>query len=312
MKLRNAGLLCVVLAAAVSCDRDKRSGKPAVAPVTQSGSADPWSAAPAKKEPLAQPLFWKLEKDGNTSYLLGTMHMGVDPTTRLPDLVWKKLDASPAFAMETDLSKGSALDTKRTDGKTLKDDLDATHWQKLEGALGRDVAARIVDQKPMIPATLLSLRGLPSTPAMDGVLAAHAANQHKRILFLEPIEAQMSVLEKWMDARMLADMLDDLPIHEQRIKEMLDAYVAGDGDKLVAIQQSERELFKNHGRTDQEFDDSMADLLYKRNASWIDAIEKMHREGGAFIAVGAAHTVGPKSVRELLEQRGFKITRITP
>jgi uncharacterized protein len=312
MKLRNAGLLVVVLAAAASCDQSKPREKPAVAPVTQGGSSDPWNAGPPAKDPLKKPLFWKLEKDGKTSYLLGTMHMGVDPTVRLPDVVWQKLDAVPTFAMETDLSEGKNLDTKRHDGKNIKDELGPERWKKLEQALGPASAKMMLDQKPMIPATMLSMRGLPSTPPMDGVLAARAGNHGKKIVYLEPLTLQMSVLEKWMDTRMLGEMLDDLEIHDQRIKEMFAAYIAGDGDKLVSIQQSERELFKKHGRPDSDFDDSMNDLLYKRNASWIDTIEKIHGEGGAFIAVGAAHALGDKSVLDLLGKRGFTITRITP
>ena len=39
-----------------------------------------------------------------TTYALGTIHLGVDPESRLPPVVWDKLDAARAFAMETDLS----------------------------------------------------------------------------------------------------------------------------------------------------------------------------------------------------------------
>jgi uncharacterized protein YbaP (TraB family) len=56
----------------------------------------------------------------------------------------------------------------------------------------------------------------------------------------------------------------------------------------------------------------MEDLLYKRNASWIEPIEKAHAEGPLFVAVGAMHAIGPKSVLELLEKKGYKVTRITP
>src|ERR1700752_1369292 len=111
MKLRNAGLLLVVLAATTAC----KKAEPRVAPVAQGGSADPWSAQEPKKDPLQKPLLWQIEKDGKTSYLLGTMHMGIDPTTRLPDLVWKKLEEKPIFAMETDLSSAGQLDITRKD-----------------------------------------------------------------------------------------------------------------------------------------------------------------------------------------------------
>jgi uncharacterized protein len=297
----------------VSCDRGQDRAKPAVAPVTQSGSAssDPWSTQAPVKDPLKKPLFWRLEKDGKTSYLLGTMHMGVDPMSRLPDIVWQKLDEKPTFAMETDTS--GHLDIQRAPGTgTLEDELGPEYWKKLEAALGARQAQQMRTLKPMIPATLLAMRGLERTEAMDGLLSARASNHKKKIVYLEPLELQVVVLEKWMNARALKDMLDDLDGTERRSKKMRDAYVAGEGEQLMAVFDEERALWKRRGRPESELDEQMNDLLYKRNASWIAPIEKLHAEGGGFIAVGAAHAIGPNSVLDLLEKRGFKVTRITP
>src|SRR5690349_4235312 len=143
MKLRTAGLFVAILAASVSC---KKADAPAPRPTR---------AIPAAKEPLAHPLFWAVEKDGKTTYVLGTMHAGVDPDARIPELVWRKLDEAPAFAMETDLSKAATLDVMRHDGRTLHADLGDAYWSKLEQALGADTARRMDQMKPMIPATLL-------------------------------------------------------------------------------------------------------------------------------------------------------------
>jgi uncharacterized protein len=313
MKLRNVGVVAVVLAAVVSCDKGKDRAKPEVAVVTQSGSdsADPWSQQAPVKDPLKNPLLWRIEKDGNTSYLLGTMHIGVDPTTRLPELVWQKLDEKPTFAMETDLSGAGQLDVQRKDGTTLKDEIGADYWKKLEDALGVAQANQMLKLKPMIPATLIAMRGLPRTAAMDGVLSARASNRNKKIVYLESLAVEVAVLEKWMNARALKDMLDDLDGSEQRAKQMLAAYVEGDGAKLMAVFDDERARWLEKGRPESEFDAQMDDLLYKRNASWIEPIEKLHADGGGFIAVGAAHTLGPKSVPELLEKKGYKVSRIT-
>jgi uncharacterized protein len=313
MKLRNASLLALVLAATVSCDKGKDREQKTGAPVTQGGSAssDPWSPQEPKKDPLKQPLFWRLEKDGKTSYLLGTMHLGVDPTARLPDVVWQKLDEQPTFAMETDLSDASQLGVQRTDGTTLEQELGPDYWKKLEDALGPAQAAQMRRMKPMIPATLLSMRGLPNTPAMDGVLHGRATNHHKKIVFLESLAIEAAVLEKWMNVRALKDILDDLPGTEERSKQMLAAYLAGDAAKLLSVFDEERARWKEKGRPESEYDAQMDDLLYKRNASWIEPIEKLHAEGGGFIAVGAAHAVGPRSVLELLAKKGFKVTRVT-
>jgi uncharacterized protein len=311
MKLRNVGVVAVVLAAVASCDKGKGRSSSEVAPVTQGGSdsSDPWSTKAPAKDPLTKPLLWRLEKDGNTSYLFGTMHMGVDPTARLPEVVWQKLDEKPTFAMETDTS--GKLEIQRTDGTTLKDELGPEYWKKLEVALGAAQAKQLITLKPMIPATLLAMRGLPRTAAMDSVLSARASNRNKKIVYLEPLDLQITVLEKWMNARALKDMLDDLDGTEQRAKQMLAAYVEGDGGKLMAVFDAERARWKELGRPESEFDEQMDDLLYKRNASWIDPIEKLHAAGGGFIAVGAAHALGPRSVPELLEKKGYKVTRVT-
>jgi uncharacterized protein YbaP (TraB family) len=308
MKLRNAGLLVVLLAATAACKKSEDRAARGVAPVTQGGSADPWSG----HDPMGRPLFWAAEKDGKTTYLLGTMHVGVDAEARLPAIVWQKLGESPTFAMETDLSGVANHDFTRTDGKTLDEELGPERWKQFEQAVGPRNAAAMKTLKPMIAATYVAIRGMPTTEGMDRTLHRRAAKQYKQIVFLESADMQVAVFEKWMTTRALTDMLDDLEGTEQRAKEMVAAYMAGDGDKITAIVESERERWKAKGRPDAEFEESMTDMLYKRNASWIEPIVKLHAAGGGFIAVGAAHLVGPRSVLELLEKQGFTVTRLTP
>jgi hypothetical protein len=288
MKLRIAGLVVAMLAAGAACKQ-------------------PASGA----HPLLHPLLWSIERDGKTTYVLGTMHMGIDPASQIPDRVWKTLDAAPAFAMETDLRKAGDLDVMRHDGGSLKADLGSAYWTKLEAAIGSDRARGVDAMKPMISATLVSMIGLPQTPAMDAALFDRASAEHKRIVFLEPIEREEQVLEKWMDVRALEVILDDIPGSEQHAKAMLAAYVAGDDAKLLALTASERADFKKAGHTDAEYDQQMEDLLYGRNASWIPQLEELHASGGGFVAVGAMHLIGPRSVLDLLRQRGYKVTRLT-
>ena len=273
--------------------------------------ADPWSKPAPKKDPLARPMFWSIEKDGKTTFLLGTIHLGVDAETRLPDLVWKQLDAAPTFAMETDLSDGSLMDSfKRTSG-TLHEELGPAYWKKLEDALGPQVAKGIDGMKAMVPASVLAMRGMPQTPPMDGILVERAKREHKQIVFLEPASAETAVLEKWMDTRALKEMLDDTE-GPARQTALLDAYLAGDDAKMLALTDDERTEAVKHGYTNAEYDQEMDDLLFHRNASWIGAIEKLHAGGGGFIAVGAAHLIGKGSVLDLLAKRGYKVTRVAP
>ena len=69
---------------------------------------------------------------------------------------------------------------------------------------------------------------------------------------------------------------------------------------------------KAAGFTDAEIDQENEDMLYARNASWIEPLLALHAKGNAFVAVGAAHLIGKRSVLELLAAKGFKITRLPP
>jgi uncharacterized protein YbaP (TraB family) len=53
-----------------------------------------------------------------------------------------------------------------------------------------------------------------------------------------------------------------------------------------------------------------APVLYARNRALADTLAPHLKHGGAFVAIGAAHLVGPRSVTELLRARGWKITRV--
>jgi uncharacterized protein YbaP (TraB family) len=291
----------------------KTDSKAPVAPTPAPSADDPWSHPAAKKDPLAKPFLWSIEKDGKTSYILGTIHQGIDAETRLPQIVFDKLDASRAFAMETDLSSATDSMQKMIEcvGCSLKKELTPEEYKKLEDALGKPTVDRISGMKPMVAATMVTLEFMPKTSPMDSVLHGRAQRLKKQLIYLEKAEDAAQVLAKWMDLRALKLMLDNLDEGKQQMKDMLAAYIAGDEAKLLAINESEMEkTLKVYSQA--EYDQQQADMLYNRNAAWIPAIEKMHADGGGFVAVGTLHLVGPKSVRELLEKKGYKITRISP
>lgn len=266
----------------------------------------------AAVEQLARPLFWAVEKAGNTTYFLGTMHAGIDAERRLPPLVWSKLHDARTFAMEADLDDPRAASLLRPTGHSLRDALGDDYWKKLEAAVGPGMARAIEHLPPLVPAAQLSLRGLPQTTAMDKALSVRAAGERKQIVFLEAATRQLEILGKWMDVKALRLMLDELPEGERRARAMLDAYVDGDERAIVAISDRERESALRHGYTAAEYEQEMTEMLYDRNASWIAALEKLHAEGGAFVAVGAMHLLGPRSVLELLARKGYQVRRLAP
>jgi uncharacterized protein len=302
--------LVVTLVALVGSAACKKATEPKAQPATPPPATDPWQSAPLQKDPLPRPFLWVAEKGGAKTYLLGTMHIGIDPESRLPQIVWDQLDASAAVAVETNVADPALAHIGARQSGTLRDELGPEYWKKLELAITPQIAQGVMHKSAMIPATMLSLRGIPMTPPMDGILVARARNRSKRVVYLEPAARQAAILEKHLNAKALKLMLDDLDKIERQSKQLLAAYVAGDEAQFVALTDEQRRDALAHGYTAAEYDESMEDLLYRRNASWIAPIEKLHADGGAFIAVGAMHLIGPRSVLELLTQKGFQVSRV--
>lgn len=296
-----------------------KKGPDATAAATGAATGAATAAATAHEDthaipanPLPHPLFWAVEKAGKTTYFLGTMHIGIDAEARLPAIVWSKFHDAKTFAMEADLDDPKAASLLRPTARSLHQDLGDGYWKKLEDAMGPNAAQVLDHLPPMVPAAALAMRGLPLTEAMDKALATRAVNEHKQRVFLEPTARQLALLGKWMDIKALKMILDELPQGELRARAMLEAYIEGDEHKIVAISDSEKQDALQHGYTAAEYDQEMNEMLYDRNASWIEAIEKLHAEGSGFVAVGAMHLLGPRSVLDLLAHKGYQVTRIAP
>lgn len=257
---------------------------------------------------LGKPLLWSVQKDGRTTYLLGTMHAGFNAEKQLPKWVWDKLTAATALAVETNVTDPRLMSMGvRQDGKSLRDELGEEYYRKLVAELGEGSA--LDRMTPAGAISVLQLKNFPPAMAMDLMLLGEAESAGKKIVYLEDALHQLAVLDKWMDVRALKVSLDQLAKGKQQAAALLAAYVAGDEVKLGKLAE-QREEFLATGRTEAEYAEMMSDVLYRRNASWIEAIEKLHREEQAVVAVGALHLIGEQSVLKLLRARGYQIARV--
>jgi hypothetical protein len=49
-------------------------------------------------------------------------------------------------------------------------------------------------------------------------------------------------------------------------------------------------------------------LLVERNANWVESVETcVKQKTSCFVVVGAAHLVGPDSLVEMLQKKGYKV-----
>jgi uncharacterized protein YbaP (TraB family) len=172
------------------------------------------------------------------------------------------------------------------------------------------MAGNLKGFKPSAVAVLVSVQGLPMTAPMDLVFLQKAKQAPKAVIYLEDVHLQQQLVDKWMDARALKAMLDDMEGVKKQNVEVLSAYRAGDDARLVKS-INDPSQWKDMGLTQADAARAMDEMLYGRNRAWIPVLEKLLANGEAFVAVGVGHLVGAKSVIDLLGQKGYRITRVT-
>ncbi|HVK76532.1 MAG TPA: TraB/GumN family protein [Kofleriaceae bacterium] len=312
--MRAAAVVTAIALAFVAC----KKSPPASSGTGTAGAADPWagsagSAAPAPSA-IDKPFLYAVthpQSPGVTSYLLGTMHIGVDAERQLPPWVWARLDGAKAFAMEADVSNPALMTAlQRTDGSTLQAELGPDHWTKLKAVIGDRLAEGMNGMKPFAAMTVLATKDLPLTPPMDQVMHAKAKDAGKEIVFLESALRQLEIIDPFMTAADVKAYLDNLDYAKGQSQTMIEAYRSGDEAALRRMFEDQT-LWKAAGRDPATYQAYLDAILGQRNAAWIEPIEKLHAGGGGFIAVGAGHLVGPRSVVELLTQKGYAVSRVT-
>ena len=198
----------------------------------------------------------------------------------------------------------------RTDGTTLHAELGDDYWKKFVTVVGEQMANGVNSMKLSTASSLIEIQGLPMTSPMDLIFANKAKEAKKQIVFLEEARSQEALLDKWLDVRSLKSSLDNIEEVRRKNSVLITNYVNGD---VAAIAQMTDDRVDWHAmkRTDKEYDQMMDELLFQRNAAWIPALEKLIDTGSAFVAVGAMHLSGPRSVLDLLAQRGYTVARVT-
>lgn len=294
-----------------ACKKEAKDGAPKVeAPHLDPSPVE--TAAPVVEEPeeaqqpkIEKPFFFRVTgPDGAAGHLLGTMHMGIDAAEEFPPSIWTALDAATIVAVEADISDLSLVKGLMLPSDTnLKILLGDEYWAKLEKAIGALMANGIKPMKPAAAASMLSMKDLPQTVPMDLLIMNKAKAAKQDLQFLEAAQFQLDLLDQVMTIDYLKEMLDN-PDPEATV-ELLEVYRAGDLERLEALSNDTKAWGK-----EADAEKNMELMLYKRNEDWIPKIKKMLASKSAFVAVGAAHLIGPRGLLELLRKEGYTVERL--
>ena len=265
----------------------------------------------------ADPALWVVKDKDTTIYLFGTIHVLKPGMSWFDGGVKKAFDSSDELVLEMVqpdaatmqnivLSKAYSLT-----GPTLTERLpeaDRPAYLNAMTSLGIPPAA-FDHAQPWFVATNLSLLplmklGYDPKSGPETVLTAAATSEKKAIAGLETPEQQIGYLAGLPDPvqiKFLESTLKDLPKTAETMDGMVAAWAKGDPAKLAD--------YMNDGLDDSP--ELAKTLLFDRNARWAQWIKaRLDRPGTVFVAVGAGHLAGQRSVIDQLKALKIKAQRV--
>lgn len=271
------------------------------------------------------PLLWRIEA-ATPQYLFGTVHIPDPRVTTLHPEVEQAFAESEIVLTELKLDMNTMTAAAQASllpaNQSLSKMLTLAQLQQLKvelNAISSVLQPGMFDRlKPWAMATQLALLPIqlkhPGVPALDYQLAQRAEAEGKRNEGLEQLQEQLGIFDGLKPAEQIALLQDSLNGLAKARKEGKDpmelltqAYLRGDEAQLQQVMKS------LEGEQTPLNDRLMKALIDDRNqtmANRLAARFKAKPDTRHFVAVGAAHLVGEKSVIALLQKQGYRITRI--
>jgi uncharacterized protein YbaP (TraB family) len=260
-------------------------------------------------------LLWRLQRDGRTSYLYGTLHVGKPEWQAPGPQVAAALARSDVLALEIDPTapEPPAGAASAADGAELPAALQARLARQIAAAC---LPAGALDTLPpalqIVVLAMLEARwlGLDAAYAQEHSLARRARAAGQRVVALESVAQQTALLAPADAAAARAQV-------EQALAQLEDGSNRAALARLAqAWETGDLATLEDHAawcqclRTDADRA-AMRVLNDERNPALADGIEALHREGrSVFAAVGALHMTGPAALTRLLAERGFRVERV--
>lgn len=270
--------------------------------------------------PRPEPALWAVRDADSTLYLYGTIHLrkpgarwgGPAAERALGEAqeVWTEVEIDPA----REAAMGALVAQYGIDRtRTLSSQLSPERAQQLRDTatrLGVPVA-NLETMKPWLASVTLSMlpmlkAGYDPQAGVDRTVDRLGEAAGKRMRWFETNEQQIQFLSGFdepLQIAMLEDTLDEVAEGIGLLQQMEAAWERGDDAALA------REMVAELKRDYPQLYDV---ILTRRNAAWTQVLAaEMAGSGVDFVAVGAAHLVGPDSVQTMLRARGFKVERVT-
>ena len=265
----------------------------------------------------AGPALWKVADEDTTIYLFGTVHALPQEVEWYDEEIAAALTASDTLVTEIRMDPESEQAMQMTaiqksllpEGTTLRSLLTEEQTTAYEAAMATlNIPPAQFDRiEPWMAGLTLTMvpllmEGYSPETGVEKSLMKYAGEKSQDAL--ETAEFQLNIFDTLPQDKQIAFMMEAVNNMGQAkaiLDKMVAEWIEGDADGLAEL--------INEGMDDPVLAEA---LLYNRNANWAQWIDSRLETtpGTVFIAVGAAHLAGTKSVQELLEKRELTVERV--
>lgn len=267
----------------------------------------------------ARGFMWEVENNGNTVYLVGSMHIADDSFYPLRSEYEEAFAEADYLGVEIDISKAVDEEQQKLitnmgmyqDGTTLKDHVSKETYAKLEEILkqnGMEKNALDAYKPWVVESTISTLKamtaGYEADAGIDLYFIQKAMERKIPVLELESYESQLGMFDdfsKELQERNLKTALENFDALDDSVDQMADMWKSGNDEMLLE--------FTNSMAAEPEYNKAM---LIDRNIGMADKIEgylKSDKKEEYFIVVGAAHYLGEHGIIKLLQNKGYTVVR---
>ncbi|AYM85432.1 TraB/GumN family protein [Pseudoalteromonas agarivorans] len=269
---------------------------------------------------VAAPALFKVEKNGTSSYLFGTVHVGDASMKGLPEKVIKAIDQSEQVVVEVDISKLTPLQMQQRsmpfmmlkDGKTLQTELSKQNYNKLKDYFAKksiDIAMFNGLKPWAVMVTMMQIEfqnaGFSDQTGIDKQVLAYAKKQNITIGELETLEQQLQMFDGMalLSNEMIEETFEQLADINTYFIKLVNAWKNGDMNTLTEYYNMSFDE-SNYGEISEQV------MLVNRNNKWVEQLVPRLTNEKLFIAVGALHLPEQHGLIKQLTDAGFTITRL--
>lgn len=272
----------------------------------------------AADEAPAGPALWRVADEDTTIYLFGTVHMLPDTIDWNSGVVNDALASSETLVTELDMTPEVEAEIGKMfqdrgmlpEGQTLRALMTDEQRKTYEEGLAKiKVAPETFDTMEPWLASIVLLQivsqasGFTPDKGVENVLEAAIGPDVGREA-LESVETQVLVFDELPVEQQVIYLLEFAADPVEGIKSLdvlVDEWAAGDAETVGTMMT---EAMVGHPELAER-------LFYSRNRDWAEWIDtRLDSPGTVFMAVGAGHLAGEKSVQDFLTERGIETTRV--